>query len=357
MSLESKLTLLVYLKDRASFTKRLCDYFHLIKYLCHVFFADGSLEDENEKIIASFKDANFSYTYHRYPKDLTFTDFYAKVADAASKITTPYAMTFDNDNFPIVNSQLKAVEFLETHGDYVACNGYFLPFHISPDSSKPYGKNFFIEKNHRYFLYHFNTPKLQRNEDDFIDRMINSFLYYYPLYYSVFRTDVFKNNAMYTREMNYQDIFVHEFAQNCFTLIQGKIHQLDDIFFLQQQGSSQCCAHQPPFLKRLFHQDTVQNFRRMFVKCLELQNHPVNDDILNRLYDAVIVIIEGHWLPSRMRYQLIFICKSFIYLVQKKFMESTSFFWDHINMIRLKKHLSPHFIKDVKKIITSPPRQ
>jgi glycosyltransferase domain-containing protein len=146
MSLESKLTLLVHLKDRAAFTQRLCEYFHLTKYPCHVFFADVSLEDENEKIIASFNNANFSYTYHRYPKDLTLSDFYAKVADAASKITTPYVMPFCNDDFPILDSQLKAVEFLENHDDYVGCNGHIFPFFIAPDSSKPYGKKILYQK-------------------------------------------------------------------------------------------------------------------------------------------------------------------------------------------------------------------
>jgi glycosyltransferase domain-containing protein len=374
MSLESKLTLLVYLKDRAAFTQRLCDYFHLIKYPCHVFFADGSLEDDNEKIIASFKDANFSYSYHRYPKDLTLTDFYAKAADAASKITTPYVMLLDNDDFPIVDSQLKAVEFLETHDDYVGCNGYYPFFYVSKDSSKPYGDHVFFTNHGFQTSSEGSLQYPSYDQDDSLTRLHFCARHYIAAYYSVFRTPVFQKNMKIIKDLNFSDIFVHEYANTFLPLLFGKIHCLDVATHIRQAGSSQCGEKvmKNSWFRRLFLDSTVEEWKKLLYflsdyLSKETQQH--YDHIYGQLLDSVeemykwIVRKGGHYEPlSKQIFD--YLIKFFISIRNKllftlplKFFNRFPWLVDRLNPLFLTKKAPPHFIKDVKKIITSPPHQ
>jgi glycosyltransferase domain-containing protein len=359
MSLESKLTLLVYLKDRAAFTQRLCDYFHLIKYPCHVFFADGSLEDENEKIIASFKNANFSYTYHRYPKDLTLSDFYGKVADAASKITTPYVMPFCNDDFPILDSQLKAVEFLESHNDYVGCNGYQPWFYIHEDSSTPYGQYvFFTNYGFSVQPYHELTYPTY-NQDTPSDRINFALRHYIQYYYAIIKTEVFKHSANIIKTMNLSDPFVHEYATSLLPMLQGKIHQIDNAFFIKQCGSSQYGDEvmKVSWFKRLFLDSTVEAWKKLLhflSDYLSKETQQPYDDIYNELLDSV----DAMYATDKRFFEL---CKL---ILRDKITKGwplkifNRFPWlvDRLNPLFLTKKIPPHFIEDVKKIITSPPR-
>ena len=57
----------------------------------------------------------------RYPIDRTYADYYAKAADALSRVTTPFVVLADNDDLFIPDGLASAVEFLRHNPSYVAC--------------------------------------------------------------------------------------------------------------------------------------------------------------------------------------------------------------------------------------------
>ena len=57
--------------------------------------------------------------------------FYAKLADALSRVTTPFVVMADNDDLFIPEGLTRAVEFLSAHPDYVACGGQCAVFWIA----------------------------------------------------------------------------------------------------------------------------------------------------------------------------------------------------------------------------------
>ena len=55
--------------------------------------------------------------YVRYPFDSSYADYYAKLADALSRVTTPFVVMADNDDLFIPDGLTRAVEFLRAHPD------------------------------------------------------------------------------------------------------------------------------------------------------------------------------------------------------------------------------------------------
>ncbi len=70
--------------------------------------------------------SNLDITYHIFPPDNTFGDFYNKLASAAEFIKTPYVMQVDNDDFLIPSGLENCMSWLEKHEDYVACSGLIM---------------------------------------------------------------------------------------------------------------------------------------------------------------------------------------------------------------------------------------
>ncbi|MBX9977646.1 MAG: TIGR00180 family glycosyltransferase [Alphaproteobacteria bacterium] len=243
------LTLIVFLKDRSDFTKRLIKYLSMVRYPYPVYFADGSIDETNKIYINSLKNENFSFTYKRYPKDLTLSDFYKKSYQTISDIHTPYVMIADNDDFPIHEGQAKAIDFLEKNPDFVGCNGRVLGVSLSPDSGIPYGKNIFF---HRYYCQTMDVP-VNVDQKSAMDRIDSYLTNFYSIYYSVFRTESLLTTHLFIKDLNFSDLGIYELFFSYMQLSQGKIHSLDATTYIRQKGSSQTAAAQKDWFHRLFY--------------------------------------------------------------------------------------------------------
>ena len=318
-----KFTLIITLKDRAEFTKRLCYYLSSINYPFQVLFADGSLEKGNEDFLeGEAKKLNFQYRYFRYPKDESLPLFYKKCADIISKVTTPYVMLADNDDFPIVTGQETAIKFLENNDDYVGCNGKISGLAISPDDSKPYG-------NHVMFLpYYCSTmdKPVLLNQDSALDRIKSFLTNFNSIYYSIFRTESLKKTLSSLEEKNFSDLGIHELFFSYSQLSQGKIQHIPEVTYIRQKGSSQAATSQKSWIDRLFYTDWLVDLNKALkdISISISKNEKLNEQqVQEKLYKDFVEKQKTRFIPNTFyilhNWKLFFNCDNLKILFSYKF--------------------------------------
>ena len=135
MSADADLTVVLPLKDRVSFTERWFGYAQRVRLPFKVLVADGSGDESAAALLGDrSRYPHVDYEYVRYPYDAAYSDYYAKLVDALSRVRTTYAVLADNDDFFVPEVLRRATGFLASHPDYVACGGQCVPFWIVPST-------------------------------------------------------------------------------------------------------------------------------------------------------------------------------------------------------------------------------
>ncbi|MFN7662611.1 MAG: TIGR00180 family glycosyltransferase [Alphaproteobacteria bacterium] len=262
-----ELTLLVTLKDRFEFTKRMCRYFEEARYPFHVIFADGSLENDTEDFFKKLKNPGFSYEYIRYPKDETYLDYYKKCASAIKKVKTPYVMLADNDDFPIAEGQMKAIEFLKDSPDYVGCNGRLAGV-VLDQPAKAQAKNLF------FIPYYCKVMDIQvdLDQDSAYERIKIYCKDFYTIYYSIFKTESLSATLSAIQKKNFSTLHACEIFFSCMQLAQGKIKSLSVLTYVRQKGSSQAASSQKSWFFRIMHTNMINDLKEAFYYISSLIN-------------------------------------------------------------------------------------
>ncbi len=299
MTTNQKFTLLVTLKDRSEFSKRLYEYLAAINYPFPVLFADGSLSNENEQFFESLgNEKKIDFTYIRYSKDSTLQDYYKKCADAVSRIKTPYVMMADNDDFPCVVGQKATIDFLENHPEYIGCNGEIGGFIIGGAfPQKSGGKNIFhlsrysIEMDRQVLL----------NHDRAVDRIHSYLENFYSLFYSTFRTSALKKTLKKIHELDFSELGIHELFLSYYQLAQGKVHSIPVTTYIRQQGSSQSARFQKDWFDRVFYTEWLKDFKTCIsVVAEEISRQEEKDkaEIEKILYEDCTKRLKKRFIPN-----------------------------------------------------------
>ncbi len=132
LELAKKLTIITPLYGRYEMTLRHLLYLEAVRCPFKVYLLDDSHGDEDRQIIEANKHRfpHVAYEYHRYQPSNGLLDFFDRMASALSKITTPYVIRYDNDDFLDMDVVLQCVAFLEQDSkhEYIACMGQIHPF-------------------------------------------------------------------------------------------------------------------------------------------------------------------------------------------------------------------------------------
>jgi glycosyltransferase domain-containing protein len=119
------LTIVLPLKGRHQFTLRFLWHANKVRLPYRIVIADGDVHPEIARLLenshAIFPDLDIEYI--RYPDDIDFPTYYAKMADVMQRVRTPYVKIADNDDFLAPAGLEYCVEFLDAHPDYVCCSG------------------------------------------------------------------------------------------------------------------------------------------------------------------------------------------------------------------------------------------
>src|SRR5438874_1114489 len=113
----TKLTILLPLKGRHLHTLRF--FWHANRYgLPYRFLvADGEVHPVVARLLGKPERVfpNLDIEYVQYPNDVDLSRYYEKLADAVSRVRTPYVMHADNDDFLMASGVDHCVKFLESN--------------------------------------------------------------------------------------------------------------------------------------------------------------------------------------------------------------------------------------------------
>lgn len=137
MATDTQLTILLTLKGRNPFTLRWLWHANRVCLPYHIFIADGEVHPTLAGLIKDPKVfPNLSIEYHCYD-DQSYSHYYRKVVDALSKISTPYVMMSDNDDFLFPSGIMRSIAFLNDAPEYVCAGGSPARFMIKPFTYSP----------------------------------------------------------------------------------------------------------------------------------------------------------------------------------------------------------------------------
>ena len=222
------LTILLALKDRVPFTRRWLAYAASAPLGCRVLIADGGADESVAGLAADARAAGVDLEYIRYPFDDGYPRYYAKLADALSRVTTPFVVMADNDDFFLPEGLRSAVSFLQAHPDFVACGGQCAVFWMTGDAERVYSDGVEWKCSSQYSTDTAATAALRLRE-----RCLGA----NDVFYAVHHTPLLRSNFEAVRDCNPRDLFLMEQLVMSLTAIAGKTRQLDMLYIARQQGS------------------------------------------------------------------------------------------------------------------------
>jgi glycosyltransferase domain-containing protein len=136
-----RLTILLRLKGRPLFTLRFLFHANRARMPFRFLVADGEARPPLSDILENAREyfPNIDIAYVRYPDDTSLSRFYAKMHDALRRVNTPYVMLADNDDFLGAAGLERAVEFMDSHPDYVCCGTGIAGFSVHASRRAPLG--------------------------------------------------------------------------------------------------------------------------------------------------------------------------------------------------------------------------
>ena len=230
MSLGDDLTILLPLKDRVRFTHRWLAY-AAASLPYRILIADGGCDDTVAETVAATRRQDVEYV--RYPYDRTYADYYAKLADALSRVTTPLVVMADNDDLFIADGLARAVAFLSAYPEYVACGGQCAVFWLSggPASTEP--EAVFGDRVDWKCSSQFSTDTADTAAGRLRERCLGA----NDVFYAVHRTELLRRHFEAVRDCSPRDLFLMEQLVMFLTAIAGKTQQLDTLYIARQQNS------------------------------------------------------------------------------------------------------------------------
>lgn len=267
MSAWDHLTILLPLKDRAAFTERWLAYAAAGHLHCKILIADGGCNDDAHTIASSYQARGLRVEYVRYPHDRSYEQYFAKIADAVSRITTPYAVMADNDDLFVADGLRAAVEFLDDNPDYAACGGQCAVFWLESERLTNGDERVYGDRVDWKCSSQFSTDVASSAAQRLIERCLGA----NDVFYAVHRTDLMKSYFEAVRDCNPRDLFLMEQLVMFLAAIAGKTRQLDRLYIARQQDSpgSSGGAHQQRFgdwYDRMLVPTWSEDFAR-FVEC------------------------------------------------------------------------------------------
>lgn len=230
-----RLTLVMPLRGRNLFTLRLLYHADRMRMPYRFLIADGLVHPKLAEILENSRRhfPNLDIEYVRYPDDRDFSFYFNKVADAVSRVTTPYAMQVDNDDFLTMSGLEKALDFLDANPDYIGCSGRILRFSVR-EKKAPISDGLTGTLNRISTYFRLTTG----DDASMMQRFRNTLFSLWP-FYAVLRAEVLAQVCREIAEISFSDLQIHESYHVMRALTLGKI-KMDGsrVSYIRQAGTS-----------------------------------------------------------------------------------------------------------------------
>jgi len=254
--LDTSLTILMPLKDRARYTARILGYYNAIRCPFKFLIADGGAHEGLREILreGTRTDA-LHYEYVEYPYDEDLIDYHTKMADVVDKIDTPFTLVMDNDDFFFITAAYENMNFLINNLDYTSSRGALNQIEVS---DKVYGKLRLGED--LYTLYPDSITGASAN-----DRILDQSKHFHSNWHNVTRSQyiqvAYKLNAL----ANPSNFRFTEQIISYLNILWGNGNRQGDLFLLHQIATPRTTKgnHFPPQKEWINSDYWVNDFSRM----------------------------------------------------------------------------------------------
>jgi glycosyltransferase domain-containing protein len=218
-ALAPRLTIVLPLRGRHLFTLRFLWYANEMRLPYRFMIADGQVNASIARHIENSRETfpHLDIEYVRYPDDISYSRFFAKMSDAVSRVRTPYTMLADNDDFLGVDGIEQALDFLEVNPDYVCACGRSALFKVysklGTSDGAVHGRlnGLYIVPNRNDIDQASATERLREGG------------LFHLVYYSVYRTEALVAIWREANEIDFSDLVLHENFHALRTLALGKV--------------------------------------------------------------------------------------------------------------------------------------
>ncbi len=235
-----RLTIVLPLKGRHLFTFRFLWHANRMRLPYRFLIADGQV---NEAVARRIEDSRkifpeLDVEYIRYPDDVDYSRYFAKMSDALQRVRTPYVMHADNDDFLGFDGIERTLDFLDANQDYVCARGHSLTFSVYSGLGGSNGD--ICGKFNRFYLH--------RDFEDVAaptarERLRQGGLCH-ALYYATYRTEAIACIWREIAEIDFSDLTLHENFVAMRALTLGKVNtNKETITYYSQAGTG--ISYQP----------------------------------------------------------------------------------------------------------------
>lgn len=300
LSASPRLTIVLPLKGRYPFTLRFLWHANLARLPYRFLIADGQVNADLAILLDNARQhfPHLDIEYVRYPDDTDYGMFYAKMANALQRVTTPYAMIVDNDDFLVGSGLDKSMEFLDRSPDYVCCGGGLAGFSVYSGLS---AANDGLTGSLNRYSYRY-TP-FDRSEDyasdSAVERLRRGSRNWWS-YYAVFRTETLAKIWHETVEIGFSDLQIFEFFCAMRTMTLGKARSdASTIGYIRQYGTSMRTSLKKDWVHHLLRSNFTADFNTLIDKIAAAA--AASDGVEAAPVDEMLRDICDDWLRAFLR--------------------------------------------------------
>ena len=207
MNISKQISIIVPTHNRPQYLERCVKFYKENLAEIPLQICDSSIAKNNSCVDES------GLVYHHCPQ----FSFVEKVNYALQNVTTPYVMLMADDDFFSLNGIKKSVEFLEKNLSYTTAQGTYTRF---------------TKINEELVLFPIYVVGLSANleNDEKNIRLQKLMQHYYPLFYSIQRTEVMKTTYAAMIKSKINNLNLVEFLMAIIPTIKGKIKMLPEFY-------------------------------------------------------------------------------------------------------------------------------
>lgn len=286
-----RLTVVLPLKGRYLFTLRFLWHANKARLPYRILIADGQVHPELACLLedsrSTFPELDIEYV--RYPEDCDYNRYFAKMADALQRVRTPYAMLADNDDFLGFGGTERALDFLDSHADYVCCAGRMAGFEAYSGLKNSSGG--LIGRLNRLYTYY---PCDDVSWQSAIERLRLGGAKLW-VYYAVHRTDALATICREVANIDFSDLMLYETFQVMRSVTLGKAHADGAaVGYFRQFGSSMSAGAKRRWARHLVRSRFTSDVHAM-VEGIATAAAGANHGDTAELREIVLAVVEDNF--------------------------------------------------------------